>query len=176
MDISTSCTGICLLGDDGSFRSVCHVDLKKEKNFYKKVDMVIETLIATLQDTKEEFKFYVEAPLLVFKMKASMASTIALLQRFNSAVCYAIYSKWNIEPKHISVLSARKTVGLTLPKKKKKKEIKPLVFQFVKSLSVIPDSHWVYKRTGTPKDFCYDECDALVIARAAYLLKDEKNN
>jgi hypothetical protein len=174
LDVSTSCVGVCILCDDGSLKSIHHIDLRKEKNFYKKVKMVLEFLLDGEPSLRScsGFKFFVEAPLLVFKMKASMASTIALLQRFNAAVCYAIYSTWNMEPKHISVISARKAVGITLPKKKKKAEIKPIVFEYVKSLGVVPESSWAYKKTGRPKDWVYDRCDAFVVARAAYLLPE----
>jgi len=175
LDISTSCTGISLLYDDGTYFSIHHVDMKDEKSFYKKVDMVIKKLLEIVPFPYPVPKFYVEAPLLVFKMRASMASTIALLQRFNAAVCYAIYSLWKIEPIHVSVISARKTVGIEMPKKKKKAQIKPIVFAYVRSLKVIPESEWAFKKTGNPKDWVYDRCDAYVIARAAYEgLKNEK--
>jgi hypothetical protein len=175
LDISTSCTGICVLDDDGTFRSLHHVDLSDEKDFYKKVDRVLAAMHGADILYHHPTAIFVEAPLLVFKMKASMASTIALLQRFNACVCYSIYKSYPITPRHISVVSARKIVGLSLPKKKKKAEIKPMVFEFVKSLKVIPESHWQYKKTGNPKDWVYDECDAYVVARAGYeVLKDEK--
>ena len=176
MDISTACTGICLLNDDGTFHSVHHVELKKEKSFYKKVDMVMECLRDLDLETNKT-KFYVEEPLMMFKFKASMAKTISLLQRFNAAVCFSIYKTYqNAEPKLINVLRARNVLGIHIPKGVKKKFAKQYIFEHIRALGVIPDSHWVYKKTGKPKDWVYDEIDAYVIARAAYLLKDEKDN
>ena len=171
LDISTSCTGICLLNDDGSFNSIHHIELKKEKNFYKKIDMVldfIDHIIELKSKVGDVVRFYVEAPLLHFKMKASMASVLALLQKFNACVCYGLYLKYGHEPKLISVISARKMLGISIPKKTKKKDSKLMVFNQVKAMNVIPEINWTYKKTGRPKDFCFDRCDAFVIARSAY--------
>jgi len=168
IDISTSCTGICLLNDDGTLHSIHHVELKKEKNFYKKVDMVIHFLDSQLQLLSPDIRFYIEAPLLMFKMRSSMASTIALLQKFNACVCYGIYCAYRLQPKLISVISARKALGISIPKKTKKKDSKHMVFEQVRARKAIPESTWIYKKTGRPKDWCYDRADAYVIARAAY--------
>jgi len=104
-----------------------------------------------------------------------MASTIALLQRFNACICYSIYSRFLSEPKLISVISARKLLGITTPKKVKKKVAKHHVFECVKAFGSIPDGQWAYKKTGTPKDWCYDRADAYVIARAGYILSTVDN-
>ena len=168
MDISTACTGICLLNDDGTFHSVHHVELKKEKSFYKKVDMVVKCL-RDLDLEANKTKFYVEEPLMMFKFKASMAKTISLLQRFNAAVCFSIYKTYqNAEPKLINVLRARNVLGIHIPRGVKKKLAKQYIFEHIRALKVIPDSHWVYKRTGKVKDWVYDECDATVIAFCAF--------
>jgi hypothetical protein len=169
LDISTSCTGICFLFPDGTVHSVSHVDLKKEKSFYKKVDAVRNFLKGALEDITTPLEFFIEAPLLHFKLKASMASTIALLQKFNASVCYSIYNEWKIEPKLINVLAARKKLGVISLKGAKKKNIKQNIFEQIKSRNVIPEHFWAYKKTGTPKDWCYDRVDAYVIARAGYL-------
>lgn len=168
LDISTSCIGICLLNDDGSFHSIHHVELKKEKNFYKKVDKFLDFILKDLKLTEHECKFFVEEPLKMFKFRASMAQTIALLQRFNASCCFMIYWTWLQEPNLISVVSARKTLGIVLPKKRKTKDTKQMVFEAVKAMNVIPEDAWTYKKTGRPKDWVYDRVDAYVIARAAY--------
>lgn len=167
IDISTSCTGICVLNDNGTLHSIHHIELKKISSFYQKVEAVIGLIIHELK-LPPEARFFVEAPLLHFKMKASMASTIALLQRFNACVCYSIFRAYGAEPKMVSVISARKTIGLSVPKKIKKKEAKHLIFEQIRARNVIPEDAWSWKKTGRPKDWCYDRADAYVIARAAY--------
>lgn len=165
LDISTSCVGVSLLNDDGSFHSIHHIELSKEKSFYKKVQAVLEFLLDGSPNLRnhDNLKFYVEEPLKMFKSNASMAQTISLLQRFNAACCFAIYWTWHIEPKLISVITARKTIGIKVPKKV---NTKMFVWEVVKN--ELPASTWAYKKTGKPKDWCYDRADAYVISRAAY--------
>lgn len=169
LDLSTSICGICILNDDGTYSSVGYLELKKEKNLYRKADLFKKFL---LEKTKgyDNIKFIVEAPLLMFKMRASMASTIALLNKWNAVCCFQIYSIFGQEPTMVNVNTARKTIGLFLPKKKKRAEIKPMVFQYVKSLKIVPESVWVYKKTGRPKDWVYDICDATVVALSGKIL------
>lgn len=167
LDLSTSCVGVSLLNKDGTFHSIHYVDLKKIKNFNSKVDALMEFLIHKLT-LPEDVEFYIETPLLAFAMKSSMASTIILLQRFNACVCYCIFKAFGINPIHISAATARKTIGLSIPKAGKK-QAKPLVLNFVRQLDMIPEDFWKLKKTGKPKDFCYDAADSFIIALAAFL-------
>jgi hypothetical protein len=169
LDISTSIIGFCALDESGNLLDIDHLVLKKEKSLYKKVDL-FRAFIVKKTKNFSDIKFFVEAPLLMFKMKASMASVIALLQKFNALCCFQIYSIWNVEPILLNVASVRKTIGISLPKKKKKSEIKPIIFNHIKSLKIIPESHWTYKKTGTLKDHHYDECDACVVVKGGYIL------
>lgn len=174
LDISTSIVGVSLLNNDGTYNSLHYVELKKIKSFYHKVDAVLGFLVHNLQ-LPHDTKFYVEAPLLHFKMKASMASTLALLQKFNSCVCYGIYRSFGIEPILINVTSARKIIGLTLLKKRNKKDTKPMILAHVQGMNMVPDDFWKLKKTGKYKDWCYDCADALVISLAAYVQYHKKS-
>lgn len=168
LDLSTSCTGIAVLNDDGSFHSIHYVELKKIKSFYQKVDAVLGFLVHNLQ-LPEDTKFYIEAPLLHFKMKASMASTLALLQKFNACVCYGIYRAFGVEPTLINVISARKLIGLDLPKKRNKKETKPMILTYVRGMNIVPEDFWKLKKTGRAMDWCFDAADAFVVAYSSFL-------
>jgi len=44
--------------------------------------------------------------------------------------------------------------------------------QHVQKLGIIPEEKWGLKRTGNPKDWCFDQADAYVVALAG-LKKDE---
>ena len=168
LDLSTTCVGVSLLNDDGTFHSIHYIELKKVPSFYQKVDAVLEFLVHNLQ-LPTDVKFYIEAPLLHFQASKSMASTLALLQKFNACVCYGIYRNFGAEPTLVSVIAARKLIGLDLPKKRGKKETKPLILAYVRGMGVIPEVFWKFKKTGKPKDWCYDSADAFVVAYSSFL-------
>lgn len=121
-------------------------------------------------------KIYVETPLMAFAANKSMIQVIILLQKFNVLCCYGIYVLLEQEPKMIAEQTARKAVGIVIPKGLKKKEKKKMVLDHVRGLNVIPESTWAFKRTGNPQDWCYDRADSFVVALGAYKLYHEKEN
>lgn len=115
--------------------------------------------------------YYIEEPLKAFKQNASMAQTIAILQRFNAVCSYGLYELTGIEPTHINVTTARARCGCSVPRGTK---AKPFIFSHVKSLKAVPDHKWMYKKTGTPKDWCYDQADSYIVAKAGFKIFHEK--
>lgn len=175
LDISTSVVGFCALNEDGSLCDLDHLDLKKELNFYKKVELFKDFIVSKTKNLSD-IKFFVEEPLLMHS--TSMAQVVCLLQRFNACCCFQLYSVFGHQPTLINVLSARKALGITIPKEvKKAKGTKHYIFDHVRGLKIVPEDHWMYKKTKKPKDWVYDECDAVVIAYSAYLKRhEEKGN
>ena len=66
----------------------------------------------------------------------------------------------------INASHARKLCGVKNVKGLKTKDI---AFEHVKSLRVIPETFWEYKKTGPIKDHCKDATDAYIVCRAGFL-------
>jgi hypothetical protein len=165
LDISTSCIGWCALDEAGSYMDVGHLDLSKEKNFYKKVDTFVQFLdYIGFDKPGVDAKVFIEEPLKMFMANKSMAQTIAVLQSFNAACRYVLYLKTKIQPVMIMATSARKAAGISVPKGVKGKATKLFILDYVKSLNIIPENKWGVKKTGNPKDYCFDQADAFVVA------------
>jgi hypothetical protein len=158
LDISTSYIGYTIL-EDGKFKSIGHLDLTKCETLYVKLKQFLD-LIATI----DADLFFVEAPAMAYAM--TTAHTISILQRFNGFCCSAIFIKKGIEPKLLSAVDCRKLCGIKIPKGVKKKEAKKYLLELVKSKGVVPEDAWKYKKTGTPKDWCFDQADAFIVATA----------
>lgn len=168
-DISTRCIGWCLVEDDGTFIKKGYIDFLDCYDFYDKAKWFSREVLNNFHFNWDDVKkIYVEEPVKMFAANQSSAHVISLLQRFNATCCWILYCFFDIKPIHIMEASARKLVGIKVPKGVKKKEKKQFVFEFVKNLKDIPDE-WEYKRTGNPKDWCYDTADAVVVAKAGVI-------
>lgn len=171
LDVSSSVIGWCLLNEDGSYKDLGYVDLRKGDDLYEKLQYV-ERFFNGLIIGNENFpKIYVEDPLKMFAGGMSMAQTISLLQRWNGMVCGYIYMRLGIRPEMINPRSARSIVGIKVPKGANTKES---VLQQVRERGIIPESKWDLKKTGKPKDHCFDQADAWVVAYAGYLTNKAK--
>jgi len=165
LDVSTSYVGWCLLGEDATVIDIGHIDLHLCKNFYHKCDKIQNFIHEYFVRRKGDVKqIWVEEPVKMYQSNASMAQTITKLQRFNAVCCWILRSYFDIEPQFIMATSARKKAGIKIPKGTKGKETKKYILQYVQSLKVIPEEKWNYKKTGTPKDWCFDQADAYVVA------------
>ena len=91
LDISTSITGYTVLDYEGKILACDHVDLRKEKNFFKKVEMVYDCL-ETLDDTYEIDQVYIEQSLQSFRSGFSSAQTLSLLSKINGIVSWLCYN------------------------------------------------------------------------------------
>ena len=80
------------------------------------------------------------------------------------------YDLFEIEPEYISASSARKTAGIKVPRGQKAKQV---VLEHL--LETEPAFKIEYTKYGNPKAESYDRADAIVIAKAGYLIEKEKN-
>lgn len=158
LDVSTSITGVCVLDNDGNLILSDYVSLKKGKDIFDKGEIIK----SYLQEIKDKYKIesiIIEKSLQTFRSGFSSAKTISLLASFNGLTSWFCYDIFKIKPEYISATSARKAAGLKVPKGKKGKEV---VYEWiVKEKKLIEEE---LTRTGRPKPYMYDKCDAIIIA------------
>tara|TARA_Y100000310_G_C20439040_1_gene695147 strand:+ start:225 stop:770 length:546 start_codon:yes stop_codon:yes gene_type:complete len=172
LDISTSCTGVCVLDNERNLVLLDHIRLDNIKTgFYDKANFVKRFL----QELKKKYdikEIYAEESLMRFRRGKSSAKVLSTLNKFNGVVSYIAYEIFDVIPIHILAPHARKIVGITITKKEKKERgIKPIILEYVKA-ELSDKLVLAYKRTGKIKDYIYDQCDAYVIARAGYTKYD----
>jgi Holliday junction resolvasome RuvABC endonuclease subunit len=172
LDCSTVVCGWCILDNYGKFLSVGHIKFNKSNNLYDKLrffrSVIRLAIVENLIKGGDIDKIFIEEPAKMFS-SASTAHIMSLLQRFNGMICAAISIDLAKDPELISCSTARKLVGVSLPKKAKKKDTKNAIYRHIKQLNIIPNETWEYKKTGTLKDHCFDICDAYVVARGGFL-------
>ena len=163
LDCSTSVCGYTLLNDDGSFDSIGYLDFKKFDDLYDKTTF-FTGLLVELQDKKIK-QVYIEAPAMVYS--SSTAQIISLLQRFNGMVSVCVYKTLAIKPILFSSHQLRKACDI---KVSRGINTKMFLFEEIKKRNVIPENVWQYKRTGNPKDYCFDMCDSYITCLGGILL------
>jgi Holliday junction resolvasome RuvABC endonuclease subunit len=163
LDISTSITGITILNDNGSIIYCDHVDMRKEKNFFKKANMIEEKLALIDYDFKIN-KVYIEQPFTFFKSGGSSGATMAILQKFNGVVSWQCYKIFGEEPEYLTAHEARKLVGIKTPRGSKAKKV---VMDFM--VDNVDDFKVQYTRYGNPSPGYADRADSYVIAKAGWL-------
>lgn len=179
LDISTSCTGWCVF-DENELKGTGYIDLSKHKGMYEKAGKV-KTELLYLTVLYPFTKVVVEENLQAFRPGLSSAKTLMTLAQFNGVVRWICHSDLNTEVESINVNSARKTVGLKIDRKSKKKT-KEQVWDWVK-LNNGSDKfsiEWPYKvlKSGPSKgqtrlcNEAYDMADAYVIGKSHFVLKN----
>ena len=163
LDISTSITGYTVLGEDGEILVCDHIDLRKQKNFFKKIEIVCDRL-ELLDDTYNIEQVYIEQSLQSFRSGFSSAQTLSLLSKINGIVSWLCYNFFYNEPKFLAAPSARKLCGIKVPKGQKAKKAS---LQFV--VDNVPGFEIQYTRHGNPRPGFTDRSDSYVIARAGWL-------
>ena len=177
LDISTSITGFCVFNEWNCVH-IDHIDLRKEKDFFKKIDLVKEKI----ENLHEQYDFQcvaIEEAFQSFGRGLSSAKTLFTLAKFNGIIQYIVFSL-GINPTVINVNNARKLVGIKINKKDKTKNTKEQVLEQVQTLNT--SILWPKRtlKSGPRKgleiydDCCYDRADAWVIGKA-YLLENSKN-
>ena len=161
LDISTSITGVTVLDEDGNIVYNLAIDTRKYKNIFKKAEVVRDKLETLVVDPE---KIYIEQSLQSFRSGFSSAKTLSVLSRFNGIVSWICYEIWKIQPEYIAAISARKRVGIKVPRGEKAKKC---VIKYV--IDNVPDVSIEYTRFGNVKPDCYDKADSWVIARAGYV-------
>jgi|TARA_R110001583_G_scaffold10049_1_gene46877 Holliday junction resolvasome RuvABC endonuclease subunit len=169
LDISTSITGYTILDHEGDILVCDHIDLRKEKNFFNKIQMVN----AQLEDLEIEYNIehvYIEQSLQSFRSGFSSAQTLSLLSKINGIVSWLCYNMFHSgEPKYLAATSARKMCGIKVPKGQKAKAVS---LQFV--VDNVPGFRVQYTRHGNPKAGYADRSDSYVIAKAGWISERQK--
>ena len=122
LDISTSITGYTVLDYEGNILACNHIDLRKEKNFFKKIQ-IVNSRLEDIVETWEIEKVYIEQSLQSFRSGFSSAQTLSLLSKINGIVSWLCYNMFEGEPHYIAATSARKAVGIKVPRGQKAKTI-----------------------------------------------------
>ena len=176
LDISTACTGWCVLHLDGSLVEMGSIILGKHKSVYKKAQ-VVEGSLSDIIIRYDIMHVYIEENLQSFRRGFSSAQTLSTLARFNGIVSLLVYQLTDTEPIHLNVNAARKCLGLKLISKKKggaptKEQVLEWVSRNIGEEN--KDYKWPQKtlKSGPRKGItiidvsAFDMADAFVIARA----------
>ena len=168
IDVSTSITGITILDKDGEILECSHIDLRKEKNFFKKAELV-ETALIRATELIDIEEVYIEQPFTFFSSGQSSAATMAILQRFNGVVSWLCFEHLSLEPKYLTANEARKLCGIKIPRGEKAKKV---VIAFV--VDKVPGFDVEYTRQGNPRPGYADRADSYVVAKAGLLCKKQE--
>ncbi len=177
LDISTSCTGWCVVTPEGSFVDMGYIPLSSKLSSYQKAQIMRERL-SSLHIKYDIEKVFIEENLQAFRPGFSSAKTLLTLARFNGIVGYLAQQEFYCAPEYINVNVARKTVGLKIISKKKGgKPTKEQVLDWVADQVIFEWPEKVLKsgpRKGQNilEPGCFDAADAFVIARAGSKLAD----
>ena len=191
LDVSTTNVGSSLWDSKGKLIELKHLELKIDKDTQVEDRDVIKA---------EHFKNYaysykeriekeyggkiinviIEEPLPNTKININ---TTALLLGFNGMARFALYEVFGIPPIKISVHDSRKIFcGELVHEVKRKGEIvevlsfpeeykdKKKLYIWEKVCKLEPQIEWFYKKTGEPKDACFDMSDSYAVGYAALKL------
>jgi Ethanolamine utilization protein EutJ (predicted chaperonin) len=111
LDISTSCTGICILDQDKQFVLLDNIRLDKCTDFFEKC-VEVKKYLDNLKTDHLIQNIFIEQDLQAFRPGLSSAATINTLARFNGAVTFMAYQTFMTRPDLINVTKARSAVGL----------------------------------------------------------------
>jgi len=173
LDISTSCTGWCVVDDSGTFIDMGYITLGSKLTSFQKAGVISDAL-SNLHIKHNITKVVIEENLQAFRPGFSSAKTLLSLARFNGIVSYLAQEQYSVEPEFINVNVARKKVGLKIVSKRKGgAPTKEQVFAWVDQQVNFTWPTKVLK--GGPRKGqeilepgCFDAADAYVIAYAGY--------
>tara|TARA_Y100001963_G_scaffold54929_1_gene76839 strand:+ start:870 stop:1403 length:534 start_codon:yes stop_codon:yes gene_type:complete len=168
LDISSSITGYTILNDQGEIMACNHIDLRKEKDLFKKVEIVNSELIE-ISDHFEIEVVYIEQSLQSFRSGFSSAQTLSLLSKINGIISWLCYNIFQGAPQYLAATSARKACGIKVPKGKKAKDV---ALQFV--VDNVPSFEVEYTRHGNPRAGFADRSDSYVIAKAGWIRENQE--
>ncbi len=171
LDISTSCTGYCIIStDDRKIIEAGGIKLSHKKSLFEKAQLVREK-IKEIKTKHEVGSIAIEENLQSFRSGMSSAKTLQSLAKFNGIVCYLVESLLNIEPSLVNVISARSKLSIKI-NRKAKESTKEQVLSWVKQHRSFKDFDWPKKKlkSGPRMNMviddpsCYDIADAAVVA------------
>lgn len=180
VDVSTSITGFAVVAD-GQLVYYDSIDMRKQKNVFDKAILIKEKILdiyEMYQINNEDEKMwgdskypiehiYIEQPFTFFNSGGSSAKTMATLQKFNGIVSWMLYELFEIRPEYVGATAARKHAGIKVPRGQKAKQV---VLEHL--LETEPAFKVEYTRYGNPKPESYDRADAIVIAKAGWIIQN----
>lgn len=178
LDISTSCTGYCILDYDGNVVKLGHIKFgdKNSKDFWQKVDLARSIVYDVCKDLKIDHVI-IEESLQNFRAGFSSAKTITTLAKFNAIVSLFARDVCKLDPEYIASVSARKTCGIKIDKQSqvstKDQILKQVVSKWLTNMDV------KQTKNGNTLTWQFDEVDAFVIAMSKVLslkLKSKKHS
>ena len=182
VDVSTSITGFAVVAD-GQLVYYDSIDLRKHKNVFDKTIAIKEKILDLYEmyqlnndDTSSAGwgdssypiqHIYVEQPFTFFNSGGSSGKTMATLQRFNGIVSWLLFEVFEIRPEYIGATSARKQVGIKVPRGQKAKQV--VLEHLLNTESAFKIE---YTKHGNPKPESYDRADAIIIAKAGWKIEN----
>ena len=170
LDISTSCTGVCVLDKNYNVIYLDVIRLSKFDTFFDKC----EEFKRFLTDIKQKYaikKIVIEKNAQSFRKGLSSANVINVLARFNGAASYITFETLGVVPCFIDATSSRAVNGIKVNFKDKSSTTKEKVFCWVQNTI---KHTWPQKKTGKFKTECYDMADAYVLARVGVISENRK--
>lgn len=169
LDISTTCTGVTLLDEQGNIHLITHIEFSKIKSdfLWEKVDF-FKVKIKDIVGELNVSYIFIEEALQLFNKGMSTANVITKLAQFNALISYSCREIFKIDPMYISANLARKTCGIPLLKTKKAgKDQKKQTFEYMLKTDL---KHMNFDKTkfDNYKSYVYDEVDSYVIAKSCY--------
>ena len=177
------CVCVFAVVADGQLVFYDSIDLRKYKNVFDKTVAIKEKILDLYEmyqlnndDTPSvgwgdsEYPvqhIYVEQPFTFFNSGGSSGKTMAALQRFNGIVSWLLFVVFEIRPEYIGATSARKQVGIKVPRGQKAKQV---VLEHL--LDTEPAFKVEYTRHGNPKPESYDRADAIIVAMAGWKIEN----
>jgi len=172
LDISTSCVGYSVFGDDESLLEMNYIKFRSKISLFEKMDF-FKSKTSHLNKMPIT-RISIEEPLKRFKGKFSNSGTIALLNFFNGMISEYLYQIFKIEPSYYNVKSAR---SLVFPDIKIEEEgnIKHEIWR--KVMEKEPTVNWIYsKKTGKLITENYDMSDSYVVGMADIIILKKQLN
>jgi len=174
LDVSTSCTGFCVIesgASAGDHYMLDRIEFKKCKTLWEKTDVVQRAFKVISAELSAQYhicidRVVVEEPLMGFRAGMSSAQTISTLIRFNGITSYIARDVFGVDPEYIGAAHARKLCGVKLQKTAIGGPQKEQVFSYM-SEHDLHDVKWPVTKTGKQVLWSRDATDAYVIARAA---------
>lgn len=182
LDISTSCTGVCVVDGEGNPVHFSKIDLSKIDDFFEKACKVRSHLFPLIEKYSID-TIAVEDYLTSFSRGKSSSGVLFKLATFNGVVQWICYDSLKLKPYAINVINARKINNIiVLGKKKTTESTKDQVLRQVKEIIgekyVFPTkilSSGPRKGTLINQKHSYDMADAFVIAKAKWLENKENS-
>ena len=170
LDISTSCTGYCVFDNNGCLIKSSEIILDKEKNFFKKVE-IVENILTLVSKEYQIKNVAIEESLQSFRPGLSSAKTLFTLSKFNGIVQYICF-KLDMNIHTYNVNTARRLVGIKIDRKSKKKTKEQVVEQVFNKMQDKINLPKKVLKSGPRKGLevyqscAYDIADAYVIGKA----------